>query len=896
MIDAAGQLKMIGVDPREESRFLVRKRDGRYEEFNEARIFIAIESAFKAVHGILPDQPLPETASAAVFRMADAVADRVLAGAIKGRPLEVERIQDAVEEELMRQGHWQVARSYILYRDERRRARVEREKRAADGQSLTTLDFINAVNKLDREKRAPPAPSPTAPANGAPERTPADMAHTRFQTWAAAACRGLEDRCPIEDLAREALRREQGGVQYPEKALELAVDSRLTADPAYDTVAARLLLRSIYRQALPRWVEGAAMEPVCRQSFSQYIRDGVHLQLLAPEMADFDLEFLGGGLRPERDAHFSAAGLRVLAADFLLQDKGRCIETPQYFWMRLAMGLALREGARAGERALEFYEALSSFAFVPSAPVLFNAGTAQPHLAVCYTATGWNDLEHVAAHPGGRMGERVRSGLTCSWLEPWHASMPDFLARPRPGGEPWQQDLNKGGWIPDLFMRRVREGGRWTLFDALEVPDLHPLFGAAFEKRFLEYEARAARGEMKQFRQIPALELWREILASLAETGQPWLAFKDAAHLRSMRDRSAGARSAQLGAGTLLPTPAVCSLGAINLAAHVDDHGLDAARLGRTVSAAMRMLDNALDLSAFPSPALEAAAREQRAVGLGITGFQEALYQLRLGYNSAAAAEFADRSMEMISYRAILESTALARDRGPCPAFAGSKWSGGLLPADTLAFLEEERGRPVTVERPGALNWALARESIRRHGMRNAAVTAIGPALEGSCIAGVTPSIEPAARTLFGAGAGGARGAWNQHLVEELRRLKLWDDALREELLRNEHSLQAIERIPQSLREIYRTAFEIEPRRLIECAARRQKWIDMGQALTLYAPNSRLETLSEIYLLAWERGLITTNRLRVPEAPPRRKSPGPGAPVETAACLPVVQVPSAAGG
>jgi ribonucleoside-diphosphate reductase alpha chain len=695
-------------------------------------------------------------------------------------------------------------------------------------------------------------------------------------------------------LVREALRREQDGVNDLEQAMELAANSRLAADPAYDTVAARLLLHGIYRQALPQWTEDADVELLCRRGFCLFIHDGVYFRLLAPEMADFDLDFLTAGLRPERDAQFSAAGLRLLSADFLLREKGRFLETPQFFWMRLAMGLALKEGAQANERALEFYEALSSFAFVPSAPVLFNAGTAQPFLTDCYTATGWNDLEHVTSLPGGRMSERVRAGLTCSWLEPWHASMPDFLAHPRPGEEPWQQDLNKGAWIPDLFMRRVREGGRWTLFDALETPDLHPLFGAAFEARYLEYEARAARGQIQEFRHVPALDLWRDILASLAQTGQPWLAFKDAANLRSLQDRAGAVRSAQLGAGTLLRTPAACCLGAINLAALMDENALDADRLARTVSAAMRMLDNALDLSAFPSPALQAAAREQRAVGLGITGFQEALYQLRLGYGCAAAVEFADRSMEMVAWHAILESAALARERGPCPAYAGSKWSDGLLPADTLAILDEERGQPVAVDRSGLLDWAFVRENIRRNGMRNIAVTAIGPALEGSRIAGVTPSIEPAARAAFAEDAGAARGAWNPHLVEDLRRLNLWDDAMRQELLRNAHSLQAIERIPQSLKEIYLTAFEIEPLRLIECAARRQKWIDLGHSLTLYAPDSSLETLSEIYLQAWERGLITTNRLRLPAPPPRRKPREPSAPVETPVVISAAQTASPA--
>ncbi|MGA2540869.1 MAG: ribonucleoside-diphosphate reductase subunit alpha [Verrucomicrobiota bacterium] len=871
MMLEAGQLKMIGIDPVEETRFLVCKRDGSREDFNDARIFMAIECAFKAVHGIGPDEPLPEELLAATAKTADAVAERVLSAAIKGQPLEVERIQDVVEEQLMRDGHWRVARSYILYREERRRARAE------------------------REKSAPPVQPTSEPPVGAPDPPPPDMGPSCLKTWAAAACRGLEDRCSIEELAQEAWRQAQQGAGTLEKAMELAADSRLTVDPAYDKVAARLRLSSIYRQALPQWEEGAEVETVCRRSFSDFIQDGIHLELLAPEMADFDLASLAGGLQLKRDAQFSAAGLGVLADDFLLRDKGRCRETPQYFWMRLAMGLALRESPQAGERALEFYEALSSFAFVPSAPLLFNAGTPQPLLAACYTATGWHDLEHITTQQGGRMGRRIHAGLTCSWLEPWHISMSDFLARPRPGEEPWQHDLNKGGWIPDLFMRRVKEAGRWPLFDPQEVPDLHRLFGAAFEARFLQYEARAARGEIKESRQVAALELWREMLASLAGTGQPWLAFKDAANVRSLQDQAEVVRSAQLGAGTLLHTPAVCSLGAINLAAHVDEKGLDAARLGRTVATAMRMLDNALDLSACPSPALQAAGREQRAIGLGITGFQEALYQLRLPYGSAAAAEFADRSMELISHAAILASTALAQERGPFPAYAGSKWSSGLLPADTLASLEEQRGRPVTVDRSGCLDWTLVRESINRHGMRNCAVTAIGPALEGSWIAGVTPSIEPAARAWFGEGPSGAPMAWNLHLVEDLRRLHLWDDAMRRQLRQNEHSIQRIKRIPHALRKIYRTAFEIEPRWLIECAARRQKWIDLGQTLNLYAPDSRLDSISDIYMLAWEKGLKTTNRLRVSEASPPKETRRKSAPVEAAASLPAApSVPATA--
>jgi ribonucleoside-diphosphate reductase alpha chain len=879
MTNSDDQIKMIGIDPLDQARFLVRKRDGRNEEFNEARIHLAIESAFKSVQGIAEGQKLPDSTQGAIKNTAGAVAERVLGEAIKGMPLEVERIQDAVEEELMRAGHLKVARCYILYREERRRARVEREKRAAQIHSAAV-------------SASPPA-SPSAE-----KKEPSEPPSLKL--WAGEACRGLEERCPAEELARETWRRVRasGRKEDLENTMARVLESRLTNDPAWDTVAARFLSGRIYRQALPEWAAGAELEPVFRQHFPEYINEGVYLRLLAPAMADFDLERLAGALRLERDAQFSAAGLQALSDHFLLRDHGRCLETPQYFWMRLAMGLALSEGEQAAERALEFYEALSSFAFVPSAPILFNAGTAHPHLAVCYAASGWNDLEHITTQLGGRMSAHQRTGLTCSWLEPWHLKFHDFLARPLPGEEPWHHDLNKGAWIPDLFMKRVREKGRWTLFDPAEVPDLHELFGRAFEQRYVEYEKKAARGEIKEFRQIEALELWHEILASLAETGQPWLAFKDAANLRSSQDHTGVVRSGNLCSGILLNTPAgapaVCALGAINLAAHIEDDGLDAGRLSRTAATAIRMLDNALDLSAYPSPAARESGREHRAVGLGITGFQEALYQLRLGYGSAAAAEFADRSMEAVSYHAILASSALARERGGYASHPGSKWSHGLLPADTLAHLEEERGRPVIVDRSGSLDWTFARQTIRRDGLRHGSITAVGPSPEGSLIAGVTDSIELARRPLFGQGAGGRRRAWNLHLVEDLKRLNLWDNEMMEELRRGEYSIQPVARIPQSLKEIYRTAFEIEPHWLVECAARRQKWIDLGQPLTLYAAEADLGAISEIYLLAWEQGLKSTRQLCLPELEPGQKQPDETCQVKSYQAFAVGQTPSAA--
>jgi len=720
------------MDPLQGKKLFVRKRDGRIEEFNEARICLAIESAFKAVEGIGRDARLTGPLQAAVRKCADVVVERMLSRAVRGEQLEVERIQDAVEEQLMLDGHLAVARRYILYREKRRQARAEREGRAAPP-----------------AKETPPMESPPG--------------------------------------------------------------------------AARSLLQEIYRQALPGAPCDKELEAVHRGHFSAYIQEGQYLKVLSPELPGFDLELLAGTLRLERDELFAPAGLKALDDDYLLRDNGRRIETPQYFWMRVAMGLALNEGEERNARAVEFYEALSTFRFVPSEPVLCHAGTVEPRLVTCFAATNRSGLEHVSAQAGAGMEQRAKTGLTCSWLEPWHIGIWDFLQRPLPGGPEWNHDLNKALWVPDLFMKRVRQQGRWTLFEPGEVPDLHQQFGRAFEKRYLQYEQKADRGEMRGFQRINAAELWQEMLASLAQTGQPWLGFKDAANVRSTQDHAGVVHGASVCTAILLNTSPLeapaCSLGSVNLAAHLAGDSpvpLDVPLLRRTVGAAMRMLDNAIDISSYPDEAARAASREHRPAALGILGFQDALDWLKAGYASAAAADFADRSMEIISHCAILASAGLARERGAYPSYAGSKWSHGLLPVDTLALLAAERGMAVDVDLSMTQDWDMVREVVRRDGLRHCTTTAISSTEAGSRITGASPSIEPAAQG-------------------------------------NE-----------------RTVFEIGPQWLIECAARRQKWVDMSQALTLYAADPDLAALADICMQAWEKGLKTTRQLASPPRLPDR--------------------------
>jgi ribonucleoside-diphosphate reductase alpha chain len=694
------QLHLRGMDPLQGRKLFVRKRDARIEEFNEARICLAIESAFKAVEGVGRDANLTEALQAAVKKSADAVVERVLGRAVRGEQLEVERIQDAVEDQLMLDGHLAVARCYILYREKRRLARAEREGRSP----------ISAVAAPAQSRDIPSTPT------------------------------------------------------FPKK---------------------------------PR---DGALETLYRNDFSAYINEGEYLNLLAPELLDFDLEMLAGALRLERDELFSAPGLQALYDDFLLHDNGRRFEAPQYFWMRLAMGLAFNEGEGRNRRAVEFYEVLSTFRFVPSETVLCHAGTPEPRLMACFAATGWGDLEHVKAQMGSRMAERHKKGLTCSWLEPWHIGIWDFLQRPPPGGPAWEQDLNKALWLPDLFIKRVRQTGPWTLFDPAQVPDLHQLFGPHFDERYLEYEEKAKRAEMPGCRQINAIDLWQEILASLAQTGQPWIGFKDAANLRSPQDHTgivhAGSLCTAILSNTAPGEAFACSLGSINLAAHLAEEPglLEVPLLRTTIGAAMRMIDNAIDISSYPNDAVRATSREHRPAGLGILGFQDALDRLKMDYASAAAADFADRSMEIISHCAIMASSSLARERGAYPSYAGSKWSHGILPIDTVSALDVDTDLCTTED------WKAVREIIRRDGARHCTITAISSTEAGSRITGASPSIEP--------------------------------------------------------------ALAVKPEWLIECAARRQKWLDMSQTLTLYATEDRLAALGEIYALAWKKGLKTIRQLQ----------------------------------
>jgi ribonucleoside-diphosphate reductase alpha chain len=890
-----GQLKLVQLDPLQGQQFSVRKRDGRIAPFDETRILLALESAFKADAGINSEHSLPDPVQANVLHVANDVINSAISRAAKGATLEIEFIQDLAENKLMEAGHHSVARRFIVYREDRRKARALRGDRTVEGEPQAQL-FVTSIDG----SREPLEPQ-------------------RIRRRLIAACRDLNADCSTRELAEETLRNLYDGVKSEEieQAMIFAARAHIEHEPNYTFVAARLLLQKLYREALAPLDTASGLALQHREQFPGYVAHAVEVGRLSPELLKFDLPRLAAALQLDRDRQFTYMGAQTLYDRYLLQHEGRRLETTQYFWMRVAMGLAINEGDLKNERAVEFYEVLSTFRFVSSTPTLFNAGTRHPQLSSCYLSTVMDDLEHIfkvvaddaklskwagglgndwtniratGAHIKGTNGTSQgvipflkvandtavavnqggkRKGAMCAYLETWHLDIEDFLELRKNTGDERRRthDMNTANWIPDLFMKRVKAGAHWTMFSPNDTPDLHDLYGNAFEKRYAEYERLADEGKIKLFKRVEAVALWRRMLTMLFETGHPWITFKDPSNIRSPQSHAGVVHSSNLCTEILLNTSAdetaVCNLGSLNLAAHVSEKGLDGDLLARTIRTAMRMLDNVVDVNFYPTPEAQNANLKHRPVGMGLMGFQDALYHLRLPYASDAAVEFADSSMELIAYHVLLASAELARERGAYSTFNGSKWSQDLLPLDTIDLLAQERGGFLTIDRTSRLDWSPVRKAIREYGLRNSNTMAIAPTATISNIVGVGQSIEPTYKHLFAkANLSGDFTTANTFLVADLKKLGLWDAEMVDDLKYFDGSVQEIERVPAELKELYRTAFEIEPRWIIECAGRRQKWLDMGQSLNLYLAQPNGKQLSEMYLLAWEKGLKTTYYLR----------------------------------
>lgn len=742
------------------------------------------------------------------------------------------------------------------------------------------------------------------------------------------ACAEIKGDIDAEHLINEVNTILYKGASHEEiyNATILAARVHIEHEPAYKYIASRLLLNKLYSEVFGEPVTFQQADEVYNLCFDCYFETGIASQQLTPELQTFDLDYLKAHLRPERDLNFQYAGLQTVYDRYLLHQDECRYELPQLMWLRVAMGLAINEPERDA-RAVEFYDLLSQFYFVNSTPTLFNAGTTHPQLSSCFLTTVDDDLGHIfkavrdnallskwagglgndwtrvrgmGAYIKGTNGKSLgtvpflkvandaavavnqggkRKGAVCAYLETWHIDIEDFLDLRRNTGDERRRthDMHTTNWIPDLFMKRVHNEELWTLFSPDETPDLHDLYGQAFEQRYLEYEQQAQNGELAIWKQIPALELWRKMLTRLFETGHPWLTWKDPSNIRSPQDHVGVVRCSNLCTEITLNTSndetAVCNLGSVNLAVHIRNGALDLDLLEQTITIAMRMLDNVIDINFYPTPEAENANQKHRPVGLGLMGFQDALHQLNISYASDEAVTFADTSMEAISYYAIKASSELAKERGTYASYAGSKWQRGMIPVDTLDTLEHERGVPVEVDRSTAMDWNSIRECIARYGMRNSNVMAIAPTATIANIAGVSQSIEPDYKLLYvKSNMSGDFTEVNQSLVDDLKALNLWDADMVSDLKYHDGSIQNIERIPDDLKARYKTAFEIEPEWLIRCASRRQKWIDMSQSLNLYVQEPDGRKLSDLYQLAWRTGLKTTYYLRTLAATQVEKS------------------------
>ena len=875
------------------SHYQIIRRNGAVVHFEPQKIAVAMMKAFLAVHGT------QGAASASVREVVDELTHTVVRALMRSRPnggtFHIEDVQDQVELGLMRSGHHEVARAYVLYRE--RRAQERAHKKEQLHPQMPTLYVLD---------------------NG--QRVELDV--LRLQSLIESACANLGADVQGAPIAAETLRNLYDGVPMDEvyKASILAARTLIEKDPGYTYATARLLLHTIVREVLGQGVQPAAMPAAYAGYFPHAIRKGVDNELLDPELLTFDLPRLAAALRAERDQQFDYLGLQTLYDRYFLHVNKTRIELPQTFFMRVAMGLALREDDR-NARAIEFYELLSSFDFMSSTPTLFNSGTLRSQLSSCYLTTvpdelggiyesikenallskfagglgnDWTRVRALGARIKGTNGESQgvvpflkvvndtavavnqggkRKGAVCTYLESWHLDIEEFLELRKNTGDDRRRthDMNTANWIPDLFMKRVMEKGHWTLFSPSDVPDLHDLYGQAFEHAYTTYEAKAASGELKLSKRVPAVDLWRKMLSMLFETGHPWITFKDPCNIRSPQQHVGVVHSSNLCTEITLNTSdtetAVCNLGSVNLAQHIKGGQIDHDKLRKTVTTAMRMLDNVIDINYYAVDKARDSNLRHRPVGLGLMGFQDALYELRTPYASDAAVEFADASMEAICYYAYWASTELARERGSYSTFKGSLWDQGVLPLDSLQLLARERGGYVEVYGCTRLDWEALRKQIALHGMRNSNCVAIAPTATISNIVGVDASIEPSFGNLsVKSNLSGEFTVINQYLVRDLKALGLWDDVMLMDLKHFKGSLHAIDRVPADVKALYSTAFEVAPSWLVEAAARRQKWIDQAQSLNIYMAGASGKKLDETYKLAWLRGLKTTYYLRTQSA------------------------------
>ena len=889
---APGQLRVI-------------KRNGSVVAYDESKISVAITKAYLAVEG---GQAAASTRiHESVAQLARQITDIFKRRMPSGGTIHIEDIQDQVELALMRTGEHKIARSYVIYRADHARIREQ--------------------NKEQREENHPEITVTLEDGREGPLDT------SRLLTVITEACDNLTG-VSADTIYNETLKNLYPGVKMEDVRTSLVMTARTLVehDPNYSYVTARLLLDSLRSEALRfLGIAEAATQTEMHYRYAAtlkpYIEKGVELGLLSPHLLEYDLNVLGEALKADRDQQFTYLGLQTLYDRYFIHSEGVRFELPQVFFMRVAMGLASNEDDRE-QRAIEFYNLISSFDYMVSTPQLFNSGTLRPQLSSCFLTTvpddlhgiysairdnamlskwagglgnDWTPVRALGAHIKGTNGKSQgvvpflkvvndtavavnqggkRKGAVCSYLETWHMDIEEFLELRKNTGDDRRRahDMNTANWIPDLFMKRVFNDQDWTLFSPNNVPDLHEKHGINFEKAYLEYERRAIAGEIEVYKTVKAKDLWRKMISMLFETGHPWITFKDSCNVRSPQQHIGTIHSSNLCTEITLNTNqdeiAVCNLGSVNLVNHINENGLDQEKLKKTITTAVRMLDNVIDINYYSVPQAENSNLKHRPIGMGVMGFQDALYTQKIPYASEEAVEFADLSMEVISYYAISASAELAAERGRYESYEGSLWDQGILPIDSLKKLEEIRGKDyLDVNMEQRLDWQGLREHIKNSGMRNSNVLAIAPTATIANISGVSQSIEPTYQNLYvKSNLSGEFTVVNPYLVKDLKEQNLWDSVMVNDLKYYEGSVQKIDRVPKEIKQIYATAFEIEPRWLVDAASRRQKWIDQAQSLNLYVSGASGKKLDVTYRMAWLRGLKTTYYLRALAATTTEKS------------------------
>ena len=877
--------------------YRVIRRNGKITGFDQSKISVAMTKAFLAVEGG------QAAASTRIREKVEKLTQDVMNGLLRrledGGTIHIEDIQDQVELALMRSGEHKVARDYVLYRAQQaeKRAKIEaKNKKKSTAPKIYVIAKDGSKTLLD-EKRL-----------------------IAIISEASDGLIGVEK----ELILKQAYRNIFDGIAEKDLSSAIVMCARqyIEKDPNYSKAAARLLLDGLRAEVLSFLFERntvatqAEMAKLYPQSFKKYIHKASDLELLSPELCNFDLDVLGAAIKPERDQNFTYLGFQTLYDRYFIHHQGGRIELPQNFFMRVSMGLAINEVNRE-EKAIEFYNLLSSFDFMSSTPTLFNSGTLRPQLSSCYLTTVPDDLEGIfnaikddamlSKYAGGLgndwtrvrgMGSRIkgtngvsqgvvpflkvandtavavnqggkRKGAMCAYLETWHIDIEEFLDLRKNTGDERRRthDMNTANWIPDLFMERVADEADWMLFSPEETPELHDLYGKEFRVKYEYYEKKAQAGELINYKQVKSSDIWRKMLSMLFETGHPWITFKDPCNIRSPQQHVGVVHSSNLCTEITLNTTdeeiAVCNLGSVNLPQHTTKDGLDYKKLEKTITTAMRMLDNVIDYNFYSVPQARRSNLRHRPVGIGLMGFQDALYKQNIAYTTDAAVAFADLSMEVISYYAIQASSDLAKARGVYPTYEGSLWSQGILPIDSIELLEKERGKFIHQDKSSTMDWGKLRKKIKSQGMRNSNTMAIAPTATISNITGVSQSIEPIYQNLFvKSNLSGEFTIINPYLVQDFKDLDIWDEVMINDLKYFDGSVQKIDRVPKDLKEKYATAFEVDAGWLIEAASRRQKWIDQGQSLNIYMKDPSGKKLDAIYKLAWVKGLKTTYYLR----------------------------------